>query len=51
MSNIDVWYYMDGMRRFTTVTLPIRDVSNAFAWLRTHYPSLEVIDTRASRCR
>lgn len=51
MSKIDVWYCRDGIRRFTTVTLPIRDAGNAFAWLRAHYPSLQVIDTRRSRHR
>lgn len=51
MSKIDVLYYQGGIRRFMTVILPIRDAGNAFAWLRAHHPSLEVIDTRSSRHR
>ena len=47
-TNIDVVYIWSGVCRSNTVTLPIRDAQNAFAWLKAHFPVLEVLDTRKS---
>ena len=50
-TNIDVVYIWGGVRRSNTVTLPMRDAQNSYAWLKAHYPGLEVLDTRKSHHR
>jgi len=47
-TTIDVVYIWGGVRRSNAVKLPIRDAQNAYAWLKAHFPRLEVLDTRKS---
>jgi hypothetical protein len=47
-TKVDVFYFWDGKRRFATILLPIRHAENAYAWLKMHFPYLNVLDTRGS---
>jgi hypothetical protein len=50
-TNIEVLYVWSEIIRSNIVTLPIFDPLNAYAWLKMHYPQVEVLDTRKSNRR
>jgi hypothetical protein len=48
-TNIDVLYIWNGSVRSATLTLPLSHAENASAWLKAHFPEVDVLNSRKSR--